>query len=203
VVNFFALQHSHWRRQTKMPLPIQDVERELTHTRRVRFEGYKRGDGLWDIEGHLTDIKNHDFTLQTGVRRAGLPVHDMWVRLTIDTGFNIVDAVAVSDAVPYPGGCDTIGPAYKKLVGLNLVDGFRKKVRELLGGVHGCTHISEMLGFFPTAAIQTFAGERREKPEDGQKPFQIDQCHALASGSETVRRMYPKWYRQKAEKAGG
>ena len=54
-----------------MPLPIQDVERELTHTRRVRFEGYRRADGLWDIEGHLTDVKNHDFTLQTGVRRAG------------------------------------------------------------------------------------------------------------------------------------
>ena len=72
-----------------MALPIQDVERELTHTRRVRFEGYKRADGLWDIEGRLTDVKNHDFTLQTGVRRAGLPVHDMWVRLTIDTEFNV------------------------------------------------------------------------------------------------------------------
>ena len=179
-----------------MPLPIQDVERELTHTRRVRFEGYRRADGLWDIEGHLTDIKNHDFTLQTGVRRAGLPVHDMWVRLTIDTTLNVVDAIAVSDAVPYPGGCDTIGPAYAKLIGLNLMDGFRKKVRERLGGIHGCTHISEMLEFFPTAAIQTFAGERSEAPGDGTKPFQIDQCHALASGSQTVRTLYPKWYRR-------
>jgi hypothetical protein len=186
-----------------MPLPIQDVERELTHTRRVRFEGYKRADGLWDIEGHLTDVKNHDFTLQTGVRRAGLPVHDMWVRLTIDTKLNVVDAIAVSDAVPYPGGCDTIGPAYAKLIGLNLLDGFRKKVRERLGGVHGCTHISEMLGSFPTAAIQTFAGERREAPDDGGKPFQIDQCHALASGSETVRTLYPNWYRKKTENVGG
>ncbi|MBS0335278.1 MAG: DUF2889 domain-containing protein [Proteobacteria bacterium] len=180
-----------------MPLPIQDVERELTHTRRVRFEGYKRADGLWDIEGHLTDVKNHDFTLQTGVRRAGLPVHDMWVRLTIDTQFNVVNAVAVSDAVPYPGGCESIVPEYAKLVGLNLAHGFRKHVRERLGGVHGCTHITELLGFFPTAAIQTFAGERRQAPDDGRKPFQIDQCHALDSGSETVRRMYPKWYRKK------
>jgi hypothetical protein len=180
-----------------MPLPIQDVERELTHTRRVRFEGYKRADGLWDIEGHLTDVKNHDFTLQTGVRRAGLPVHDMWVRLTIDTQLNIVDAIAVSDAVPYPGGCEAIVPEYAKLVGLNLGRGFRKHVKELLGGVCGCTHITELVGFFPTAAIQTFAGERRLLPESAGKPFQIDQCHALESGSETVRKMYPKWYRKK------
>ena len=134
-------------------------------------------------------------------------VHDMWVRLTIDTNLNVVDAVAVSDAVPYPGGCETIGPAYARLIGLNLMDGFRKKVRERLGGVHGCTHISAMLGFFLTAAIQTFAGERREQPDDGRKPFQIDQCHALDSGSETVRRMYPKWYvnknAKKSENVGG
>jgi hypothetical protein len=181
-----------------MPLPIQDVERELTHTRRVRFEGYKRADGLWDIEGHLTDVKNHDFTLQTGVRRAGLPVHDMWVRLTIDTELNVISAVAVSDAVPYPGACETIAPDYGRLVGLNLKHGFRKRAKELLGGTRGCTHLTELLGSFPTAAIQTFAGERRSAPEDGSKPFQIDQCHALESGSENVRRMYPKWYRSKS-----
>lgn len=177
-----------------MPLPIQDVERELTHTRRLRFEGYKRADGLWDIEGHITDVKNHDFTLETGVRRAGLPVHDMWVRLTIDTKFNIVDALAVSDAVPYPGGCETIGPAYRKLIGLNLVDRFRKKVAERLGGVHGCTHITEMLGFFPTAAIQTFAGENKINRDPEKKPFQLDHCHAMDTHSETVREYYPKWY---------
>ena len=77
-----------------MPLPVSEVERELTHTRRVRYEGYKRADGLWDIEAHLTDIKNHDYHLKTGVRRAGQPVHDMWVRVTIDRSFTVVDARA-------------------------------------------------------------------------------------------------------------
>src|SRR5437870_3063667 len=39
-----------------MPLPVSEVERELTHTRRVRYEGYKRADGLWDIEAHLAEM---------------------------------------------------------------------------------------------------------------------------------------------------
>ena len=30
-----------------MSLPESEVERELKHTRRVRYEGYKRADGLW------------------------------------------------------------------------------------------------------------------------------------------------------------
>ena len=82
-----------------MPLPVSEVERELTHTRRVRYEGYKRVDGLWDIEAHLLDTKNHDFHLKTGVRRAGQPIHDMWIRITIDRELNIVDAQATMDAI--------------------------------------------------------------------------------------------------------
>ncbi|MBV8030351.1 MAG: DUF2889 domain-containing protein [Betaproteobacteria bacterium] len=178
-----------------MPLPLTDVERELTHTRRVRYEGYKRADGFWDIEAHLTDVKNHDYKLKTGVRRAGQPIHEMWVRITIDRSFTIVAAAASSDVVPYPGGCEKIAPAYRKLVGLSLIRGFRKNVHELFGAVKGCTHMTEMLAGLPTAAIQTFAGEVPEEREDGPKPFQLDQCHALETTTETVRQWYPKWYR--------
>ena len=181
-----------------MPLPVSEVERELTHTRRIRYEGYKRSDGLWDIEAHLLDTKNHDYHLKTGVRRAGQPIHDMWLRVTIDRSFTIHDALAAMDAVPYPGGCEKIPPAYRKLIGLNLTRGFRKRVWELLGTVKGCTHLTEMLNGLPTAAIQTFAGERQEEAEDGTKPFQLDQCHALETTSETVKVWYPKWYRNKA-----
>ena len=181
-----------------MPLPVTEVGRELTHTRRVRYEGYKRADGLWDIEAHLTDIKNHDFRLKTGVRRAGQPVHSMWVRISIDSKLNIVGADASSDAVPYPGGCETIAPAYRGLIGLNLLKDFKRRSREMLGGVKGCTHLTEMLDGLPTAAIQTFAGEMPEEREGGGKPFQLDQCHALETTTETVKRWYPKWHRKKS-----
>jgi hypothetical protein len=102
------------------------------------------------------------------------------------------------DALPYPGGCDKITPAYRKLIGLSLARDFRKKVREILGGTKGCTHLTEMLAGMPTAAIQTFAGEMKEAAEDGRKPFQLDQCHALETTTDTVKKWYPKWYRGKA-----
>jgi hypothetical protein len=178
-----------------MPLPVPEVERELTHMRRVRYEGYKRADGLLDIEAHLIDTKNHDYRLKTGVRRAGQAIHDMWLRLTIDRSFTILDAAACADAVPYPGGCERITPAYRRLIGLNLVRGFRKRTWELFGGIKGCTHLTELLAGLPTAAIQTFAGEMKEEREDGAKPFQLDQCHALETGTETVRLWYPKWFK--------
>ena len=35
-----------------MPLPVS-VQRQRLHTRRIECHGYRRNDGLWDIEGYL------------------------------------------------------------------------------------------------------------------------------------------------------
>lgn len=180
-----------------MPLPAVAVPRTRIHSRRILLEGWRRDDELWDIEARLTDTKDHDYHLASGVRLKGEPVHDMWVRVTIDRDLNIHDAVAGSDTVPYPGGCETIAPAYRQLIGRNLFRGFRREVGELFAGVRGCSHLTELLNSLPTAAIQTFASEMSETVgrTPGVKPFQLDQCHALATTSETVRRYYPRWFR--------
>lgn len=177
-----------------MPLAAPASPRQRLHTRQVIYQGYQRADGLFDIEGHIVDVKDHDMPLLSGVRPAGEPVHDMWVRVTIDRGYTIREIEAQSDRVPYPGGCDTIGPDYKVLIGANLLQGFRKRLHDSMGHVRGCTHITDMLGSLPTAAIQTFAGLQREDTGDG-KPFQLDRCHALETTTETVRKYYPRWYR--------
>ena len=117
----------------------------------------------------------------------------MWLRITIDRELVIVDAAAATDSMPYVGDCDTITPAYRKLIGLALRPGYTQRVKELLGGVRGCTHITELAGALATAAFQTLAGQRL-RPAD-EKPFQLDKCHALDSRSRTVAKYYPKWYR--------
>lgn len=162
------------------------------HTRRMVFEAFAREDGLWDIEAHLVDTKPFPVPLESGVRPADEPVHDHWLRLTIDEAFNVIEAEAAMDRQPYVGSCDRILPDYGKLAGLNLLSSFRRRSIELLGGAHGCTHLTEMLGQFPTAAIQSLFRKPRE--DDGVKPFQLDRCHALVTDGDTVQRYYPRWY---------
>lgn len=177
-----------------MPLS-SPAARERLHVRRVSYEGYRRTDGLYDIEARLTDSKDRDYPLAGGTRSKDIPVHDMLVRVTINRRFDVVDIEATTDEMPYPGQCSRITPQYKNLIGSNLMKGFRKVIAEKMGGIKGCTHLSELLGYLPTAAVQTFAGERRETDaQDGRKPFQLDSCHALASDAETVRVYYPTWY---------
>jgi len=177
-----------------MPLSAPTVSRQRLHSRRATYEGFEREDGLFDIDAHLEDVKDRDFMLLTGNRPAGEPIHAMYVRVTIDRKYTIHDIEARTDRMPYPGACDAIAPAYRKLVGANLVRGFRKRLHDTMGGVQGCTHLTELLGYLPTAAVQTFAGLRRED-EGTQKPFQLDRCHVLETTTDTVRTFYPQWYR--------
>lgn len=181
-----------------MPLSEPAVRRSRAHTRRIEIQGFLRDDGLFDLDARLTDEKEADYPLASGIRSAGDPVHDLFIRITIDGTFEVVDVEACSEWVPYPGGCDTIGPAYRALVGLNLLRGFRKAVSEMFADVRGCTHLTELLASLPTAAIQTIATFRRDtgEGEDGGKPFQLDRCHALETTSSTVMRYYPRWYRK-------
>ena len=178
-----------------MPLSEGAPGRKHIHTRSVRFQGYRREDGRYDIEGRLVDVKPIPVQLASGEVPADQPVHDMWIRLTIDRELNVLAAEALTDAQPYTGYCETVAPDYRRLVGTNLGKGFRKAVNDLLGSVRGCTHLNEMLGQFPTAAIQTLAGERRDVDAPRAKPSQLDRCHALDTHGDGVRRYYPRWYR--------
>ncbi len=175
-----------------MPLSAPQAVRQPLHRRTIEIRGYKREDGLYDIEGHLTDVKDFDLQVSGGYRAAGEPIHSMWLRITIDKTLTIMDAEAFTEAMPYAGFCDQIGPAYKKLIGLAIRPGFNHRVQDLLGGIQGCTHITELIGALATTAFQTMAGQGHQDP--AAQPYQLDRCHALARDAPVVARYYPKWY---------
>ena len=179
-----------------MPLPTPDYPRQPIHTRSIRVQSYGRDDGLWDLEAELIDYKGYDFTKSEGeVMKAGQHIHHMHLRITIDGDFTIVAAQAVYDAAPYGEHCMAIESAYADLIGMNLLKGFRRQVKERFGHVEGCTHMTELSQVLPTAAVQTMAGRRREQnATSDRRPFQLDGCHALRTDGEVVLQHYPRWY---------
>jgi hypothetical protein len=179
-----------------MALPRAAANRQLKHTRRFDVQVFARGDGLWEVDATISDTKTRDARMAAGIRPAGEPIHDMLLRLVVDERFNILEAGAQTRAMPYPDLCDAYGDAYGRLVGLNLLQGFRAALRERVGGVIGCTHITELAQVLPTAVVQAFAGEVLDTRGEGAvRPFQIDRCHALRADGEAVRLYYPRWVR--------
>jgi hypothetical protein len=186
------------------------VEREVQHIRNYQFGGYRRIDGLFDIEGRMTDTKSYAFPNEwRKTIEAGEPIHDMRIRLTLDEQFVIQDVECVTAAGPYEI-CPAITPAFAALKGERIGRGWSRILREKFGGRHGCVHHVEMLRAMATVAVQTLYGwqERRKRetgssrndgPPDheakaGRKPGFIDSCHALASDGEIVRTHFPQFY---------
>ena len=178
-----------------MPLTVA-APRKLIHTRRVVCKGYEREDGLWDIEANLVDTKAVPHARRhTGQeRKPGEPVHDMWLRLTIDLDMVVREVEAQSDASPYPI-CPEITVNFQRLVGLKIGPGWRREIAARVGGVNGCTHLVELLGPLGTTAFQA-TGRAREAHNAGQpvkKPYQIGSCHVYKEDGPAVLERWPQW----------
>lgn len=188
-----------------MSLPPAALKRQLKHRRQIDVQVFACGNGLWEVDAVLTDVKTRIAHMAEGPRAPGTPIHDMLLRLVVNERLDVIAAGSESRWAPYAGICDIHGDeqgdAYARLVGLNLLQDFRKQLRQRVGGVLGCTHITELAQVLPTAVVQAFAGEVIDTcgtVEGAQKPFQIDHCHALRSSGEAVRLHYPRWYRTPA-----
>jgi hypothetical protein len=180
-----------------MPL-APAAPRELIHNRQVECRGYRREDGLWDVEGHITDTKSYGLENHArGMIEPGEPIHEMWIRLTVDDHLVIQEVEAVTDHSPYPI-CPAITPNFQRLKGLSIRPGFLSKARQLLGGTEGCTHLVELLGPVATTAFQTIypyrERQRREAASSsGRRPRLIDSCHAFDAGGPVVKVLWPEF----------
>lgn len=180
-----------------MPLSTP-ADREAIHKRDIECHGYHRADGLWDIEGHMVDTKTYAFNNRSrGEVSPGMPVHDMWIRMTLDDQLEIRGMEAATDSHPFPN-CPDIAPDYSCMVGTRIRPGWNRLLKERLGQVNGCTHLTRLLQELAVVAIQTIyprLSKEGKLPESDRRPPHIDTCHALRSDGPVVEEMYPKWYR--------
>ena len=145
---------------------------------------------------HLTDTKTVPFVRTHGeVRQPGDPLHDHWLRLTIESDMVIHDVVAAIDQGPQ-FHCGEIIPNFKSLIGLKIGAGWRKDISTRVGGVKGCTHLVELLGPLGTTAFHA-SGKTREKFDTGvmaKKPIQLNSCHVYKDDGALVLKRWPTFY---------
>ena len=190
-----------------MPLS-EPVPREPLHLRDIELRGYRREDGLFDIEARLTDTKTYAFSnSDRGQIEPGVPLHRMLARMTLDAEMVITAFEAVTEYGPY-AICPTAAPNFVRLAGLKIGPGFLKAANERIGGVHGCTHLRELLGQMGTIAFQTMFAVRVKREtapnamgsadqpvaEKPSRPMMLGTCLAYAPDSPVVARQWPQFY---------
>lgn len=180
-----------------MPLS-QPQARTLAHTRVVTCHGFRREDGLFDIEGRIVDTKPYRFENRDrgGWIEADEALHDMSIRLTINERMEVVDAEGVIDSSPYHH-CKSVVEVTKNLVGLRIAPGWTKASKAAMGASRGCTHLTELLGPVATTAFQTMHSEKVRGGDKGwlKKPEAfLNTCYSLSSNSPVVEVHWPDHY---------
>ncbi|WP_224010518.1 DUF2889 domain-containing protein [Cupriavidus pinatubonensis] len=176
------------------------------HTRTVVTRGFRREDGLWDIEGEMKDTKTDAWpSWENGEQPSDVPVHHMQVRVTLDSAYTLLALAVALPATPFPE-CNEGGPPLQGLVGASMSRGWRKAIETTLGGVRGCTHLRELLMSLGTVAYQTIGGESRRAewealPEPCVHPPLAttpkphwDKCIGWRLDGEVIRRWAPDFH---------
>ena len=178
-------------RATALPPP---APRAPQHTRTTVFNGYRRDDGLWDIEGELRDTKSVPFEIPgDGVWQPGEAIHGLKIRVTIDTAFKIHDIAVAMDDVPHPE-CPQAQAPMHRMIGATMGPGWRKAIETHLGGVQGCAHLRELLFAMATAAYQTLPDEA-EPADPARPPHHLGKCLAWDFAGPVVARHHPMFFR--------
>ena len=190
---------------------MDDDIKELVHTRQITCRGYRRRDGLWQIEATVFDEKGQTVPFRSRPDIApGERIHQFSLSVVIDDDYTIRDARAKTLAAPWPICTDTAA-GYRKLIGLRIGPGFKRAVHEVLGGPLGCTHLTDLLGqvantymqaSFPDrlARQQRVSDDPRQWPDTRTLSF-LDGCVAWRKDGAALAAEYPQLAGDGAAKA--
>ena len=174
------------------------------HSRTISLNTRSRDDGLWDVEGSLSDVRGYDYASPVGeLIAAGQPIHEMSIRLTLDHSLT-VSAVAVRIGHAPFDACPHASAPLQELVGVRIGSGWRQAIGERMGTVRGCTHLRDLLVQMGTAAVLAIPhhhahqrqASRLALGDDGQAPPFLDQCLAWRREGPLVRMLLPQLTRE-------
>jgi len=179
-----------------------DNDRELVHVRQITCRAFRLKNGFLEIEATLGDEKSQEVAFRSrSPVRPGEFMHRMSLSIVIDGDYLIHDVKAHTETAPWAmcGGTD---PAYRRLIGLRIGPGFTQQVRELLGGVQGCTHVTELVAQAANTYMQASWPDRiarqmtvdpdpRRWPDKSTLTF-VNHCHAWRQDGETLIQEYPE-----------
>lgn len=174
------------------------VTREELHFRRIDMRGWRRSDGLFEVEGRVVDRKPHAFKSPNGpkVTPANEPIHDMGVKLVFDENMLVHDVIAFTASAPY-ADCLAASATLQRIKGLHISGGWNREVALRLSGNQSCTHLMQLLIPMGTTAFQSLTMVRMGRPDalkGDAKPGKVDSCYAYAADRDVVMHRWPAFY---------
>ena len=140
------------------------------HTRTLSMATYETDGDNIIVEGTLADHRLVDTYLLSGDHRPRGILHHVSVQLLIgppELTIHDIDVDMIS--VPRPH-CAEIVRSYDRLKGVAVKSGFTVKVKELMGGPKGCSHVTALIVAMGPTVVQGYYTHFAGKSNHGVHP---------------------------------
>jgi len=164
-------------------------ENRPVHTRKIEIQTYDLGENRILVEGKLADTRN---SAAGGPESSPVLIHDLIARIWIQgPDFTIFKADAEMVHIPR-NLCPDILPVVQKLVGMKIISGFTQKVKDVIGGINGCAHLTSLFQTLGPAAVQGYfaaygSGGKERSLDNTAISRVIDSCHVWRKDGPYVR----------------
>ncbi len=139
------------------------IKNAPVHERRLTLRSHPIDDGRLIIEGWLRDERLVQGYHINGAKREPGVVHLMCVRFLVGGWpLTILDAEGEMPDVPHEM-CPSTLEGIKRVVGVKIIAGYSDRLRELLGGIKGCNHLTHLMMVMGTAALHGYWTQRSRK----------------------------------------
>jgi hypothetical protein len=161
------------------------------HTRKIEINTFDLGDHQVLIEGKLADTRTSHSP--SGEPEGGpVLVHHLTARLWVQGPDLTISAVEAEMPTIPREICPQALPPVQKLAGLKIITGFTQKVKDLIGDVKGCSHLTNLFLTLGPVAVQGYFAAYGRRPgarslDNPSLSRVIDSCHVWRKDGPHVK----------------
>jgi hypothetical protein len=133
---------------------IKNREQQQVHNRKIDIVTYEYDETAVVVEGRLTDNRFRKTYYLSGDSRPPGIVHDMIIRIIVRGPDMTIEDIDVEMVEVPRDVCRETQYSLEPVKGIKIKAGFTEKVKALVGGPKGCTHLVALLLAMAPAAVQ-------------------------------------------------
>ena len=171
---------------------------EKIHIRTIDTAVYPQEQGKLIVTGTLKDLRTGPSHLMNGETRPPGLLHHMTIRMVVAGPDLVIEDIEAELPQTPREECLETEDSLQPVIGMSISTGFTNRVKSVLSGPAGCSHLTALLLAMAPAAVQGFWSHIVRKPYDpadhSEKAMEVvlDTCHVWRSDGPAV-----KEYREK------
>ena len=141
------------------------ARKEKIHTRIIEVSSYEYDGQRLIVEGFLKDDRFQESRIITGESFPAGVIHHMAIRLLINCSNMVIEDIKTEFLSVPREICRETLDCLAPIKGIAITKGFTAKVKKLVGGNKGCSHLVELLLAMAPAVIQGYASHQSKRPQ--------------------------------------